>query len=102
MPTGSSGFADDTPQHTDGPDAAPAKAILVTKTADYLQWAGMDTQTSFIIMSNKGRLPASGHGHTSEKMSCDRHGYAKWSAGGNRQFHSTWATLPSQSSQSVA
>ena len=41
-PTGSSGFADDTPLHTDGPDAVPAMAILVTKTADYLQWAGMD------------------------------------------------------------
>jgi hypothetical protein len=41
-PTGSSGFADDTPLHTDGPDAVLAMAILVTKTADYLQWAGMD------------------------------------------------------------
>jgi hypothetical protein len=41
-PTGSSGFADDTPLHTDGPDAVPAMVILVTKTADYLQWAGMD------------------------------------------------------------
>ena len=27
---------------SDGPDAVPAMAILVTKTADYLQWAGMD------------------------------------------------------------
>ncbi len=41
-PTGSSGFSDDTLLHTDGPDAVPAMAILVTKTADYLQWAGMD------------------------------------------------------------
>jgi hypothetical protein len=42
-PTGSSSFADDTPLHTDGnPDAVPAMTILVTKTADYLQWAGMD------------------------------------------------------------
>jgi hypothetical protein len=40
--TGSSGFADDTPLHTDGPDAVPAIMILVTKTADYLQLAGMD------------------------------------------------------------
>ncbi len=40
--TGSSGFADDTLLHTDGPDAVPAMAILVTKTADYLRWAGMD------------------------------------------------------------
>ncbi len=41
-PTGSSCFAYDTPLHTDGPDAVPAMAILVTKTADYLHWAGMD------------------------------------------------------------
>ena len=41
-PTGSSGFADDTPLYTDGPDAVPAMAIMVTKTADYLQLAGMD------------------------------------------------------------
>ncbi len=27
---------------TDGPDAVPATAILVTKTADFLHWAGMD------------------------------------------------------------
>jgi hypothetical protein len=40
--TGSSGFANNTPLHTDGPDAVPAMAILVTKTADYLRWAGMD------------------------------------------------------------
>jgi hypothetical protein len=40
--TGSSGFAADTPLHTDGPDAVPAMVILVTKTAGYLQWAGMD------------------------------------------------------------
>ncbi len=44
-PTGSSGFADDAPRHTDGPDAVPAMAILVTKTPDYLQWAGMDIHT---------------------------------------------------------
>ncbi len=41
-PTGSSGFTDDTPLHTDGPDAVPTMAILVTKPADYLQWAGME------------------------------------------------------------
>ncbi len=41
-PTGSSGLADDTSLHTDGPDAVRAMAKLVTKTADYLQWAGMD------------------------------------------------------------
>jgi hypothetical protein len=29
-------------QSTTEPDAVPAMAILVTKTADYLQWAGMD------------------------------------------------------------
>ncbi len=42
-PTGSIGFADD-PLYTDSPasEAVPAMAILVTKTEDYLQWAGMD------------------------------------------------------------
>ncbi len=41
-PTGSSGFADDTLLHMDGPDAVPAMAILVTKTVGYLEWAGME------------------------------------------------------------
>ncbi len=41
-PTGSSGLADDTPLHTDGPDAIPAMAILVSKVAGYLEWAGME------------------------------------------------------------
>jgi hypothetical protein len=43
-PTGSIGFADDTLLYTDSPasEAVPAMAILVTKTEDYLQWAGMD------------------------------------------------------------
>jgi hypothetical protein len=40
--TGSSGFADDTQLHTDCTDAVTAMAILVTKTAEYLCWAGMD------------------------------------------------------------
>ncbi len=48
-PTGSSGFADDTPLHTDGPDAVPAMEILVTKTADYLQWAGMDIHLKNVV-----------------------------------------------------
>jgi hypothetical protein len=41
-PTGSSGFADDTPLHTDGPDAVQAMAIMVPKVAAYLEWAGME------------------------------------------------------------
>jgi hypothetical protein len=41
-PTGSSGFADDSPLHTDGPDAVSAMAILVPKVADYVEWAGME------------------------------------------------------------
>ncbi len=41
-PTGSSGLADDTPLHTDGPGAIPAMAILVSKVAGYLEWAGME------------------------------------------------------------
>ncbi len=35
-PTGSSGFADDTPLHTDGLDAVPVMVILVTKRVGYL------------------------------------------------------------------
>ena len=41
-PTGSSGFADDSPLHTDGPDAVPAMAILAPKVAAYGEWAGME------------------------------------------------------------
>ena len=41
-PTGSSGFADDSPLHTDGPDAIPAMAILVPTVDRYLKWAGME------------------------------------------------------------
>ena len=41
-PTGSSGFADDSPLHTDGFDAVPAMAILVPKVAAYVEWAGME------------------------------------------------------------
>jgi len=41
-PLGSSGFADDSLLHTDGPDAIPAMAILVPAVADYIRWAGMD------------------------------------------------------------
>ena len=40
-PTGSSGFADDSTLHTDGPDAIPAMAILVKAAVNYLEWAGM-------------------------------------------------------------
>ncbi len=46
IPTGSSGlahnFADDSPLHTDGPDAVPAMAIMVPEVAAYLEWAGME------------------------------------------------------------
>jgi hypothetical protein len=77
--TGSSGFADDTPLHTDGPDAVPAMAILVTKTADYLRWAGMD------IHMKKCKITA-----------------MDMRAGSDRQHHSMWAALSSHSSQSVA
>lgn len=41
-PTGSSGFADDSPLHTDGPDAVQSMAILVPKVAAYIEWAGME------------------------------------------------------------
>ena len=37
---GSSGFADDSPLHTDGPDAIPALAIMVPGVAGYVEWAG--------------------------------------------------------------
>jgi hypothetical protein len=41
LPTGTSGFADDTNLHADGPDAIPALAIMVQLTGDYVAWAGM-------------------------------------------------------------
>jgi hypothetical protein len=41
-PTGSSGFADDSPLHTDGPDAIPAMALMVPAVAGYVEWAGME------------------------------------------------------------
>ena len=41
-PTGSSGFADDSPLHTDGLDAVPSMAIIVQKGAAYVEWAGME------------------------------------------------------------
>ncbi len=51
-----------------------------------------------VIPGRGGHCP----GHTSEKMWSDRHGYAKWSAGSNKKYHSMWTTLPIHSSQSVA
>jgi hypothetical protein len=42
--TGSSCFADDSPLHTDGPEAIPAMEILVLKVVGYLGWAGMKIQ----------------------------------------------------------
>jgi hypothetical protein len=41
VPTGSSGFADDSILHTNGPDTIPAIAISVKAAAIYLEWAGM-------------------------------------------------------------
>ena len=41
-PTGSSGFADDSPLHIDGPDAVPSMAVIVQKGAAYIEWAGME------------------------------------------------------------
>ena len=37
-PTGSSGFAYDSPLHTDGPDAIPAMAVLVEAATSYLEY----------------------------------------------------------------
>ena len=45
-PTGSSGFADDSPLHTDGLDAVPSMAIIVQKGAAYIEWAGMEINVS--------------------------------------------------------
>jgi hypothetical protein len=41
VPIGSSGFVDDSPLHTDGPDAMSAMAILIKAATSYLEWAGM-------------------------------------------------------------
>ena len=41
-PTGSSGFADYSPLHTDGPDAVPAMAIMVPEVAAFLAWEGTE------------------------------------------------------------
>ncbi len=43
-PTGSSGFTDDSPLHTDGPDAISAMAIMVPMVAGFPEWAGMEIQ----------------------------------------------------------
>ena len=41
QPTGSSGFADDTVLHADGPDAVPVMARMVPLVGDYVTWTGM-------------------------------------------------------------
>ena len=41
VPNGTSGFADDTVLHADGPDAIPALAIMAQMAGDYVIWAGM-------------------------------------------------------------
>ena len=41
-PTGSSGFADYSPLHTDVSVAVPAMAIIFPKVAAYIEWAGME------------------------------------------------------------
>ena len=37
----SSGLADDTAQHTEGPDAIPAMTIMVQEVGAYINWDGM-------------------------------------------------------------
>ena len=55
-PTGSSGFADDSPLHTDGFDAVPAMAILVPKVAAYVEWAGMEYALSAFQYSSRSAV----------------------------------------------
>ena len=40
-PMGSSGFADDTTLHTDGPDAVPAMQVLVDAISPFCDWLGL-------------------------------------------------------------
>jgi len=41
VPSSTSGFADDTALHTEGPDAVPAMSIMVQEIGAYIDWAGM-------------------------------------------------------------
>jgi hypothetical protein len=45
-PSGTSGFADDTVLHTDGPNAIPALAIMATVAGDNVIWTGMKMNMS--------------------------------------------------------
>ena len=38
---GTSGFADDTTMHSDGPDAVPAMQVMVRAVAPFLDWLGL-------------------------------------------------------------
>ena len=62
-PTGSSGFAhnfaDDSPLHTDGPDAVPTMVIMIPKVAAYLEWEGMEVN-----------VPNNSHGHADGSAGC--------------------------------
>ena len=40
-PMGTSGFADDTTMHSDGPDAVPAMQVMVRAVAPFLDWLGL-------------------------------------------------------------
>jgi hypothetical protein len=40
-PMCSSGFADDTTLHTDGPDAVPAMQVLVDAISPFCDWLGL-------------------------------------------------------------
>ena len=59
-PTGSSGFADDTALHTDGPDAVPAMAIIVKSAGPYLNWCGLEV--------NMPKSMVSAVDHATDKM----------------------------------
>ena len=49
-PMGSSGFADDTTLHSDGPDAVPAMQVIVQAATPFLDWLGLllNMRKSFI------------------------------------------------------
>jgi hypothetical protein len=42
-PTGSDVFAGNSTLHTNGPDAIPALAVMVPPVADFLEWAGVES-----------------------------------------------------------
>ena len=63
-PMGSSGFADDTTLHTDGPDAVPAMQVLVDSITPYMDWLGL------LLNMGKCRISAIDHA-TGEPVSTD-------------------------------